>query len=229
MADEQEQPLSTMSTDTPIDRDTYVQLEEYRVLRDEILSRLESQRQFISLAVIAVGTIFLASAQNPNKTAGAIVILGYPLLSFFFASGWGHNDLRIRQIGEYIKQHIEKNLGILSMPLSEEAGPQGKAGKAKKSGKRKGPLLITDPKRVYLMNWEHTTLGRASDYLATYGIFIGSQIFAIAFGAFLGWDELLKVFQGDLLSQAPPVVAVMLLIGIAPVFPTIFTLRIHSR
>jgi hypothetical protein len=81
LASEEEQLTSAKRIDTPIDRDTAIQLEEYRALRDEILSRLESQRQFISLAVIAVGTIFLASVQNPDRTAGAIIILGYPLLS----------------------------------------------------------------------------------------------------------------------------------------------------
>ena len=36
--------------------EAHIRLAEYRALREEILSKMESQRQYISLVVIAVGT-----------------------------------------------------------------------------------------------------------------------------------------------------------------------------
>src|SRR5579885_283317 len=87
----------------PISRETQIRLTEYVALREEILNKMESQRQFLSLAVIGIGTIFLASVQNPNHNTGAILMLGYPLVSLFLAAGWEFQGRRIRQIGTYIR------------------------------------------------------------------------------------------------------------------------------
>jgi hypothetical protein len=94
-------------------------------------------------------------------------MLGYPLVSFFLAAGWGHNERRIRNIGKYIRDHIENNLGLEQV---------------------RGVNHGRDPARKYIMNWEHTRLGLWAEILgvvSNYGIFVGSQVFAIAFGAFL--------------------------------------------
>jgi hypothetical protein len=94
--------------------EAHIWLAEYRALREEILSKMESQRQYISLVVIAVGTIFVASVQSltTSRSTGAILMLGYPLVSFFLAAGWGHNERRIGNIGKFIRDHIENNLGV---------------------------------------------------------------------------------------------------------------------
>src|SRR5579859_4948694 len=90
---------------------TTIHLAEYQALRAEILNRFNVQHQLFSLAIIAAGTIFVASIQNPNPTVGAILILGYPVLSLFLAAGWGHQDRRVWQAGTYIRERIETALG----------------------------------------------------------------------------------------------------------------------
>src|SRR5262245_10378362 len=87
-----------------------IRLVEYQVLRAEILNRLEGQRLFLSLAIIALGTLFIVSIQSTDSSVGALLMLGYPILCLFLAIGWGHHDRRIAQIGLYIKNRIEEPL-----------------------------------------------------------------------------------------------------------------------
>jgi hypothetical protein len=90
---------------------TSIYLAEFQALRAEILDRSNGQRQVLSLAIIAVGTLFAASVQSANAEQSALLLLGYPILALFLASGWGHHDRRIVQIGRYIHSHIEEALG----------------------------------------------------------------------------------------------------------------------
>ena len=78
-------------------------LTEYSHLRDEILKRTEIQHQLIAMALIATGT-FLAMNSVTAK-------LAYPVLALFLSIAWTQSDIRIRQLGMYIKEHIERRLG----------------------------------------------------------------------------------------------------------------------
>jgi hypothetical protein len=78
-------------------------LAEYAKLRDEILKRTEIQHQLISLALIATGT-FLAIDSVTAK-------LTYPVLALFLSIAWVQSDIRIGQLGMYIKERIEGRLG----------------------------------------------------------------------------------------------------------------------
>jgi len=79
-------------------------LAEYAKLRDEILKRTEIQHQLISLALVATGT-FLAMDSVTAK-------LTYPVLALFLSIAWVQSDIRIGQLGMYIREQIEGRLGI---------------------------------------------------------------------------------------------------------------------
>jgi hypothetical protein len=78
-------------------------LAEYGKLRDEILKRTEIQHQLISLALVATGT-FLAVESVTAR-------LAYPVLALFLSLAWVQNDIRIGQLGMYIREQVEGRLG----------------------------------------------------------------------------------------------------------------------
>lgn len=75
---------------------------EYTTLREEVLKRIESRQQTISVALTLAGA-FLGLGWN----AGAVVILIYPLIAFLLAVGWAQNEIFIMQINTYIRDHLE--------------------------------------------------------------------------------------------------------------------------
>jgi hypothetical protein len=80
-------------------------LAEYSALRDEILKRIELQNQILNLALIIAGTAISVSFQLNN---GPIILLIYPPIALVLSAGWEQNNLRIRQIGIYIRETIER-------------------------------------------------------------------------------------------------------------------------
>lgn len=81
--------------------------QEYQALRGEILKRTELQHQLISIAVVAFGSL-LAIGFGKDGSPGAI--LAYPLLTVALSAAWSQHDIRIGQLGTYIKEHIETEL-----------------------------------------------------------------------------------------------------------------------
>jgi hypothetical protein len=75
---------------------------EYASLREEVLKRIESRQQTISVALTLAGA-FLGLGWN----AGAVVILIYPLIALLLAVGWAQNEVFIMQINAYIRDHLE--------------------------------------------------------------------------------------------------------------------------
>lgn len=75
---------------------------EYATLREEVLKRIESRQQTISIALTLAGA-FLGLGWN----AGAVVILLYPAIAFLLAVGWAQNEVFIMQINAYIRDHLE--------------------------------------------------------------------------------------------------------------------------
>jgi hypothetical protein len=76
---------------------------EYSALRAEMLKRIEIQHQLISLALIATGTFL--GLQVPTT-----IKLAYPILALFLAAAWSQSDMRIRQMGIYIRERIEAKI-----------------------------------------------------------------------------------------------------------------------
>lgn len=86
-----------MQTNSPSNKNM-----EYASLREEVLKRIESRQQTISVALTLAGA-FLGLGWN----AGAVVILIYPLIALLLAVGWAQNEVFIMQINAYIRDHLE--------------------------------------------------------------------------------------------------------------------------
>ena len=75
---------------------------EYTALRGEMLKRVEIQHQLISLGLLASGTFISVGLQiSPTVT------FAYPILGLFLIVAWTQSDIRIRQMGMYIRKRIE--------------------------------------------------------------------------------------------------------------------------
>ena len=89
-----------------IDSATFA-LNEFSALNDEIIKRLEIQYQFIGLTLIVAGTFLSLGTQN---NVSPMVLLVYPIIALFLAVGWQQNATVIRQLGLYIRDHIESKV-----------------------------------------------------------------------------------------------------------------------
>jgi hypothetical protein len=78
-------------------------LAEFGKLRDEILKRTDIQHQLVSLALVATGTFIVIESTTIKLT--------YPILALFLTVAWMQNDIRIGQLGGYIREQIEGRLG----------------------------------------------------------------------------------------------------------------------
>jgi hypothetical protein len=95
-------PLAALSHD-----DVLLLTAEYEALRAETLKRIEIQHQLLTVSLVAPGTA-LGLGLNLHDP---FVILLYPFFGLFLAAAWAHNEYRKRQIGLYVKQHIEEQVG----------------------------------------------------------------------------------------------------------------------
>lgn len=123
-------------------------LAEYGALRAEILKRTDIQHQLLSLSLIALGTFVTIGLES-----SATLLLVYPILAMFLAASWSHHDIRIAQLGHFIRSHHEANF------FGEKGGWEQfhpSSAEAKTVGSRIG--------------------------LASRGILIGSQILAVTLG-----------------------------------------------
>jgi hypothetical protein len=77
---------------------------EYKALRDESLKRIELRQQLATITLTLAG-VFLGVGLNTNQVA-----LLYPPLATFLAFGWSQNDIRIRDIGVFIREHYESTI-----------------------------------------------------------------------------------------------------------------------
>lgn len=82
-------------------------LKEYSVLKDEILKRTEIRHQLLSFTLVAAGTFLTIGAQGLVEPS---VLLIYPILATFLAAVWTHSDIRVGELGEYIRTNIEPRL-----------------------------------------------------------------------------------------------------------------------
>ena len=86
-------------------------IEQYKILRTELIKRTEFQYQVIGLSFVSFGTLLTIGVGNLS----APVILVYPFLALFLASVWSQNDVSIRQIRAYIIKSVENNVEGLNL------------------------------------------------------------------------------------------------------------------
>ncbi len=85
-------------------------LQEYSALRQEILKRMEIQHQLVTLTLTAFGVLTTVGLNSdPNA------LLAYPILTVFLTAAWSQNDIRIGQIGYYIREAIEEKFLATSL------------------------------------------------------------------------------------------------------------------
>lgn len=78
---------------------------EYTSLREEILKRIESRQQLISITLTIAAAVL-----GVGWTSGAVILLLYPLIAALMAAGWAQNEIIIRQISAYIRDHLESKV-----------------------------------------------------------------------------------------------------------------------
>jgi hypothetical protein len=82
-------------------------LAEYSTLRDEILMRIRMRNQILVFTIVVLGIVLSLSAQ---KDVSPVVFFVYPMLATFLALRWAWSDVRIWEIGDYIRTRIEKEV-----------------------------------------------------------------------------------------------------------------------
>ena len=100
------------TTSTNLDA-TKLIVAEYESLRSEIITRIGTGQNLVSLTLVVTGAFLGAGLQPQVNTS---VLLVYPILAFFLAAGWAHNFLRIRQLADYIRQ-IESKVSVIGWSL----------------------------------------------------------------------------------------------------------------
>ncbi len=75
---------------------------EYNTLREEMIKRIDSRQQMVSITLTLAGA-FLGIGWG----GGPVVMLIYPLIALCLAVGWAQNEIRISQIGQYIRERLE--------------------------------------------------------------------------------------------------------------------------
>lgn len=77
--------------------------QELSYLRGEVLNRINNRNKTLHYTIIIAGILLGLSKAGIDHR----VILLFPIIGTPLAALWSHNDLRISQIGKYIKNHIE--------------------------------------------------------------------------------------------------------------------------
>lgn len=85
---------------------------EYNALREELNKRMEFRNQIIFAVLLAAGTILTASviaAMDTSKASAAAVFVYVPI-AVSLAALWAQNDVRVIQLGKYIREHLEPQI-----------------------------------------------------------------------------------------------------------------------
>jgi 8-oxo-dGTP diphosphatase len=130
-------------------------LQEYTVLKEEVVERIDARNQVLSFTLAIAGVFLTLGAQREVFVEPAIMLI-YPLLAACLATVWAQNDIRTGQIGEYIKAWIEPRMEGLHWEhfLSREYRQR--------------------------QNW----LMRHTVELSTYGVFLLSQVGVVLVAAY---------------------------------------------
>lgn len=82
---------------------------QYQSLRDEIVKRLETRAQLVSITLVAFATLLGIGVQFRSPD----VILIYPPLGLFLAGAWIADERAIRTIAGFIRNMIEETIGFV--------------------------------------------------------------------------------------------------------------------
>lgn len=85
------------------------QLEEYKMLRDDMQQRIRFRFQLFSLLLAALGFILPFGIEKQNPA----ILLVYPVISFFLALSWVHQSIIMRKIGRYLRDELEPKVAGL--------------------------------------------------------------------------------------------------------------------
>lgn len=135
----------------PAQRQPDFLLAEFSALRAEMLKRIELQHQLIVAALVAAGTFLTVSVTRPvtGPTTGPVNIsLAFPIFALFFAAAWSQNDLRIWQMGKYIRKRIEgeflgSDMGWESIQATSRVGGFGSLSLFSSRGILVGTQILT--------------------------------------------------------------------------------------
>ncbi len=94
-----------MNSKFSIDPQRFLEL-EYGQIKSEILKRIELRQQLIQITLTFGGVLIAASVKLENALLSSI----YPPLALCFVMLWGQNDIRSRQLGQYIYEKIENKM-----------------------------------------------------------------------------------------------------------------------
>ena len=75
---------------------------EYEALRAEIIKRIDLRQQLAAIALTAAAALLAVGVEYPR------VALIYPIIAAALVAGWAQNDVRISDLAEYIRTHLEK-------------------------------------------------------------------------------------------------------------------------
>lgn len=110
------------------DKDLY--LAEYNTLRAEIIQRLSHQTTIFQVAITVFGIVLGYALQNNSKDIipdnkgdqntsswyyNVMLISIYPLLALLLSYAWAFNQIRICQIGQYLRAREKEVTGILGI------------------------------------------------------------------------------------------------------------------
>lgn len=84
---------------------------QFNALRQEIIKRIELRHQIAAITLTIAGVVM-----SFGVTTGMIALV-YPPLAAFLAAGWIHNNLRIRQLGVYVRDRIEPSVPGLNWEM----------------------------------------------------------------------------------------------------------------
>jgi hypothetical protein len=84
-------------------------LAQYNALRAEILKRSEIRYQIITINLVITGSILTFGLQTSSPS---YVLFVFPMLGVFLASIWKHNGHWAQRASAYIREQIEKPIGI---------------------------------------------------------------------------------------------------------------------
>ena len=103
-----------------INKEKLIEL-EYQQLRAEILKRTELRHQMLQTTLTFAGILIGVGAQTGNPLLSSI----YPPLALCFAMLWAQNDIRARQLGNFIRTEIENDQGRWENFFRRELAPAG--------------------------------------------------------------------------------------------------------
>lgn len=122
-----------------INKEKLIEL-EYQQLRAEILKRMELRHQMLQMTLTFAGILIGVGAQTRNPLLSSI----YPPLALCFAMLWAQNDIRARQLGNFIRTEIENDPGRWENFFRRELARAGNFGNH--------PLSIVAPAGAFLIS-----------------------------------------------------------------------------